>query len=276
MHFRTTDKSISIVAEDGRRLPALDPDSPFSVSGLTVAYQRNPVLRNITYTAPSGSLIAIVGPNGAGKSTFLKASLGLIPRLSGEIAIFGRPVKENRKLVAYVPQRSSVDWDFPANVLDVVTMGLYGRIGWFRWPSRKDQTVAYNCLEQVGMEGFAKRQIGQLSGGQQQRVFLARALAENAEVYLMDEPFAGVDAATEHSIITVLKHLIEEGKTVVVVHHDLETVTTYFDYVLILNNQLVAAGTVREVFTEQNLQAAYGGRLAQPQLNVVGQTQGSI
>ncbi|NRG19671.1 metal ABC transporter ATP-binding protein [Rhizobiales bacterium] len=244
----------------------LDPKSPFSVSGLTVAYDRKPVLWNASFTAPEGELTAIVGPNGAGKSTFLKGSLGLIPKLSGEVGVFGRPIDEARRDIAYVPQRSSVDWDFPATALDVVTMGLYRRIGWLRWPGRRDKERAHEMLALVGMEAFADRQIGQLSGGQQQRVFLARALAQDARVYLMDEPFAGVDAATERAIVDVLKKLLSEGKTVLVVHHDLETVPVYFSHVLFLNGGTVAAGPVADAFTAENLQKTYGGRLAATQL----------
>ncbi|MXN65990.1 ATP-binding cassette domain-containing protein [Stappia sp. GBMRC 2046] len=263
----------SFLKEAGRG-PALDAKSPFAVSGLTVAYDRKPVLWNAGFAAPEGELTAIVGPNGAGKSTFLKASLGLIPKLSGEVAVFGRPIDEARGDIAYVPQRSSVDWDFPATALDVVTMGLYRRIGWLRWPGRRDKERAREMLALVGMEAFADRQIGQLSGGQQQRVFLARALAQDAKVYLMDEPFAGVDAATERAIVDVLKKLLAEGKTVLVVHHDLETVPVYFSHVLFLNGGTVASGPVTETFTAENLQKTYGGRLAATQLAALHEAAG--
>ncbi|MEE3098462.1 MAG: metal ABC transporter ATP-binding protein [Pseudomonadota bacterium] len=215
---------------------------------------------------PAGTMTAIIGPNGAGKSTFLKGALGVIPRIAGEALVFGRPFAKARDRVAYVPQRASVDWDFPALAEDVVMMGLYRRIGLFRLPSRRHREAARACLARVGMEGFAARQIGQLSGGQQQRVFLARALAQDADLYLLDEPFAGVDAATERVLVDVLKSLKAEGRTVACVHHDLATVPDYFDRVLILNGARIAEGTVAEAFTEANLQAAYGGRLATARL----------
>lgn len=250
-------------------------DQPFVVQGLTVAYHHKPVLWGVNYTAPKGRLSAIIGPNGAGKSTFLKAALGLIPKLSGETTVFGQPIDKALGRIAYVPQRSAVDWDFPATAIDVVLMGLYGQIGWFRWPSRKHRDKAMECLRKVGMQDFANRQIGQLSGGQQQRVFLARALAQDAEVYLMDEPFAGVDAATEKAIVAVLRQLVEEHKTVLVVHHDLETVRDYYSHILLLNGQHVADGTVEDTFTAENLQKAYGGRLASTQLDGLAQASGA-
>lgn len=262
-------EQLHVVAEQGQPLVSLDPQSPLAVSGLTVAYHRKPVLWNVSFAAPDGKLIAIVGPNGAGKSTFLKAALGLIPRLAGEVTVYGKPVASQRRLIGYVPQRSSVDWDFPATALDVVTMGLYGEIGWFRWPGRRHRERARAYLDQVGMADFADRQIGQLSGGQQQRVFLARALAQDAAIYLMDEPFAGVDAATERAIVDVMRLLIDAGKTVLVVHHDLETVPVYFDEVFILNGHTIAAGPVSTAFTAENLQKAYGGRLASTQLQAL-------
>ena len=244
----------------------LDPTRPLSVSGLTVAYDDKPVLWNVDYTTPPSGLIAIVGPNGAGKSTFIKAALGLVPRLAGEVRFWGEAITRQRKQVAYVPQRSSVDWDFPTTALDVVGMGLYGRIGWLKPVRRRHLETARACLGRVGMADFADRQIGQLSGGQQQRVFLARALAQDARLYLMDEPLAGVDAATEKAIIDVLRELRREGRTVVVVHHDLQTVPDYFEHVLLLNMYRIAAGPVAEVFTPENLQRAYGGRLAASEL----------
>lgn len=235
---------------------------PLVVRGLTVAYHRKPVLWNIDYTSPSRGLVAIVGPNGAGKSTMIKAILGLVPVLSGEVTIFGEPAASAKGRVGYVPQRSSVDWDFPVTALDVATMGLYGRIGWLRPIRKRHREAALAQLESVGMADFAQRQIGQLSGGQQQRVFLARALAQDADLYLMDEPFAGVDAATEAAIFSTLRRLEEAGKTVICVHHDLETVAHYFSHVLLLNLRKVADGPLASTFTTQNLQAAYGGRLA--------------
>ncbi|WP_310621002.1 metal ABC transporter ATP-binding protein [Flexibacterium corallicola] len=265
---------LNLIAESGETLPDMDPKAPFLVRGMTVAYHHKPVLWNVSYAAPKGKLTGIIGPNGAGKSTFLKAALGLIPKLSGETLVEGKAIKKALSQVAYVPQRSAVDWDFPATAIDVVLMGLYAQIGWFRWPGKKHREKAMSCLVAVGMEDFADRQIGQLSGGQQQRVFLARALAQNADIYLMDEPFAGVDAATEKAIIEVLRSLVEQGKTLLVVHHDLETVREYYSHVLLINGQHVASGSVETTFTPENLQKAYGGRLASSQLDslsVVGQ-----
>lgn len=236
-------------------------DTPLAVRDLTVAYHKRPVLQNINLTLPEGQLIGILGPNGAGKSTLLKAALGLVPAAAGEVSIFGRPYKESRHWVGYVPQRGSVDWDFPTDALDVVLMGTYGRLGWLRRPGARERETAMRCLEQVGMADFARRQISQLSGGQQQRVFLARALAQDARLYFMDEPFAGVDAATEKAIISLLTALKSQGKTVVVVHHDLQTVREYFDWLVLLNLRLIEAGPTNRVFTTANLQKAYGGRL---------------
>lgn len=229
---------------------------------MTVAYHRRPVLWDIDYDAPPGQLVAIIGPNGSGKTTFIKAALDLVPRLSGDVHFFGEPYHQARHRVGYVPQRGSVDWDFPVSALDVVAMGLYRQIGWFRPVTRRYRLRAMECLERVDMADYARRQISQLSGGQQQRVFLARALAQSADLYLMDEPLAGVDAATERAIITILQELRQAGKTALVVHHDLQTVSEYFDHVLLLNMRLVATGPTREVFTTENLRATYGGKLA--------------
>ena len=237
------------------------PDAPLWVNDLTVAYHRKPVLWDIDLDLPEGKLIAVVGPNGAGKSTLIKAILGLVPRASGAVSIYGRPYESQRHLVGYVPQRESVDWDFPVNALDVVAMGLYRRIGWFRPVTRAHRKKAVEELEKVGMAAYARRQISQLSGGQQQRVFLARALAQDARLYFMDEPFAGVDVATERAIIALLKELKSDGKTCVVVHHDLQTVPTYFDHVVLLNMRVVDAGPVASVFNENNLRKTYGGKL---------------
>lgn len=228
---------------------------------LTVAYHRKPVLWNVDFVMPEGNLVAIVGPNGAGKTTLIKAALGLTPIASGHVEIYGESYQKQRSLVGYVPQRESVDWEFPVTVRDVVMMGLYGKVGWFRRPGRAECEIADRRLDEVGLSDFAGRQIRQLSGGQQQRVFLARALAQDAQVYFMDEPFAGVDAATEAAIIRLLRTLRESGKTVFVVHHDLQTVRDYFDQVILLNMRLVASGPVPEVFTTSNLQRTYGGRL---------------
>lgn len=238
-----------------------DNESPLSVHDLTVAYNRKPVLWDVDFEVPSGKLIGVVGPNGAGKSTMLKAILDLVPRASGQVRIYGKPYRKQRHLVGYVPQRESVDWDFPVSALDVVTMGLYGRMGWCRPVRKKHHNKAMDALSRVGMQEFARRQISQLSGGQQQRVFLARALAQDAKVYFMDEPFSGVDAATEKAIVDVLHELREQGKTTFVVHHDLQTVREYFDHVVMLNMRIVAQGPVQEVFTDENLQKTYGGRL---------------
>ncbi|WP_377889777.1 metal ABC transporter ATP-binding protein [Alkalihalobacillus sp. R86527] len=236
--------------------------NPVDISNVTVAYDRKPVLQEVTFSVPEGKLIGIVGPNGAGKSTLIKAVLGLIPTASGTVQIYGKPYRAQRKLVGYVPQRGSVDWDFPTNALDVVLMGRYGHIGWFKRPGKKDTQIALQALDKVGMKEYADRQISQLSGGQQQRVFLARALAQDATVYFMDEPFVGVDAATEKAIIALLNELKAQGKTVLVVHHDLQTVKEYFDWTLLLNKRQVALGPTEEVFTIDNLQKTYGGRLA--------------
>lgn len=235
--------------------------TPIAVEDLTVAYRDEPVLWDVDVSVPEGTLMAIVGPNGAGKSTLIKTILGLMAPSAGRVMIYGKPYPQQRHLVAYVPQRGSVDWDFPTNALDVVLMGRYGHLKWIRRPGASDRALALEALRKVGMEDFATRQISQLSGGQQQRVFLARALVQNAQIYLMDEPFQGVDATTEKAIINVLRDLKSQGRTVVVVHHDLETVPEYFDHVLLLNVRAIASGTVADVFTPENLRTAYGGRM---------------
>lgn len=243
------------------RRPEHSPDSPLSIHDMTVAYHRRPVLWDVDYDAPRGKLVGILGPNGAGKSTLLKAALGLTPRVSGRVLVFGEPYEKRRRLVGYVPQRESVDWDFPVSALDVVAMGRYAHIGWLRPVSRAHKRRALDCLERVSMADYAHRQISQLSGGQQQRVFLARALAQDASLYLMDEPFASVDAATERAIVDVLRELRAEGKTCLVVHHDLHTAPEYFDEVVLLNTRIVAAGPTQAVMTDNNLRRTYGGRL---------------
>ena len=235
--------------------------SPLSIRNLSVAYQKKVVLENISFSVPKGKLIGIIGPNGAGKSTLIKAILDLVPSISGDVSIFGGSYEKNRKSVGYVPQRESVDWDFPTDALDVVTMGRYGKLGWIKRPSQKDKEIARQCLEKVGMSEYSNRQISQLSGGQQQRVFLARALAQEAELYFMDEPFVGVDAATEKAIIALLNSLKNQGKTVLVVHHDLNTVKEYFDWVMLLNVSLVDIGPTKDIFTTEALQKTYGGKL---------------
>jgi manganese/zinc/iron transport system ATP- binding protein len=231
------------------------------VHDLTVAYRTKPVLWDVDLALPEGHLVAIVGPNGAGKSTLLKAVMGIVKPITGWVQVYGAPYAQRRSWVGYVPQRESVDWDFPTSAIDVVLMGLYGRVGWIRRPSREHKAIAMRCLEQVGIPELAQRQISQLSGGQQQRVFLARALAQEAKLYLMDEPFAGVDATTERAVLELLQDLRREGKTVVAVHHDLQTVAEYFDWVVLLNMRLVAAGPTSTTFTQENLQRTYGGRL---------------
>ena len=243
-----------------------DASVPLAVRGLTVTYGRKPVVFDVDFTASPGRMVAIVGPNGAGKSTLLKAALGIVPRISGDVRVFGKPLAEARDHLAYVPQRAGVDWDFPATVLDIVVMGLYRQIGLLRFAGRRHRARALACLDKVGMTAFADRQIGQLSGGQQQRVFLARALAQNADLLVLDEPFAGVDAATERAVVAVLKDLNAAGKTVVCVHHDLATVADYFDSVFLMNVRKIADGSVAEAFTAANLQETYRGRLTNAQL----------
>lgn len=236
-------------------------NTALEIHDLTVAFDRKPVLWNIDLTIPQGKLVGIVGPNGAGKSTLIKAVMGILPLSSGYVKIFDQPLDEVREKVSYVPQRESVDWDFPASVLDVVLMGRYARLGLFKRPRKADKDVAMDCLKKVGMEGFINRQISQLSGGQQQRTFLARALAQQADLYFMDEPFAGVDAATEKAIVTLLREMTSQNKTVIVVHHDLQSVSQYFDWVVMLNTRLVASGPTETTFTTQNLESTYGGKL---------------
>ena len=233
----------------------------FEVHDLTVAYKRKPVLWNIDFVIPEGNIVAIIGPNGAGKSTLLKASFGLVDRLSGWVKFFDQPFEKVRKKVAYVPQRESVDWDFPATVMDVALMGRYGRLGWLKRPTKNDKKVTLECLEKVGMSEFKDRHISDLSGGQQQRVFLARALAQEADIYFLDEPFSGVDVPTQKAIIKLLKELAKEGKTALVVHHDIQTVNEYFDWAVLLNVRLVACGPLKESFTRENLNETFGGRL---------------
>lgn len=243
------------------------------VEDLTVAYREKPVLWDIDLSVPQGILMAIVGPNGAGKTTLIKSVLGLIKPVAGIIRIKGKSYAENRRKLAYVPQRSSVDWDFPTTVLDLVLMGRYGTLGWFRRPRKADMRMAEEALRKLGIYDLRDRQINELSGGQQQRTFLARALVQDAEVYLMDEPFQGVDATTERAIIDLLRALRASGKTVLVVHHDLQTVPDYFDWVFLLNVRRIACGPVAEAFTEENLRMAYGGRVSFLQ-GAVGQATG--
>ena len=240
---------------------AADPQLPLLMRDVTVAYHRKPVLWNVSLEIPSGRLVGLVGPNGAGKSTLLKAIVDMVPRISGEIALFGQPYRRVRARVAYVPQRESVDWDFPATALDVVLMGTYGQLGWFRRAGSEERSRAVDALRKMEIEHLAGRQISQLSGGQQQRVFLARALVQQADLYLMDEPFAAVDASTERAIVTLMRALRDQEKTIIVVHHDLHTVPRYFDFLVLLNTRLVAAGDTDDVFSDDNLRKTYGGKL---------------
>lgn len=252
-----SETSIQPIASNG----VADPDVPLSVYDLTVAYHRKPVIWDISFDLPPGKLIGVVGPNGAGKSTLLKAVMDLIPRASGRVRVFGDTYRRNRHRVGYVPQRESVDWQFPVNARDVVAMGLYDEIGWCLPVRKKHRDQAMEALGRVGIAELAHRQISQLSGGQQQRTFLARALVQDADLYLMDEPFAAVDAATERAIVDILRELKNRKKTAVVIHHDLQTVPEYFDYVVLLNMRVVAHGPVETTFTPENLNKTYGGRL---------------
>lgn len=242
-------------AESQNQPPAL------RVSDLTVAYHRKPVIWDVEFSIPQGKLVGVVGPNGAGKSTLLKAIMDLIPRASGRVEVFGQPYAKSRRRVGYVPQRESVDWDFPVDALDVVTMGLYRQIGWCMPVRRRHREAALEALARVGIADLAHRQISQLSGGQQQRTFLARALVQDADLYLMDEPLAAVDAATEAAIMELMRQMQVDGKTALVIHHDLQSVPDYFDHVVLLNMRVVATGQTDEVFTTENLQKTYGGRL---------------
>jgi manganese/zinc/iron transport system ATP- binding protein len=227
------------------------------VRNVTLAYQAKSVLLNVSCTVPVGVMCALIGPNGAGKTSILKALVGLIKPITGVITIFGEPYAAVRSRVAYVPQRSAVDWDFPATVFDVVMMGRYQHIGWFRWPSKQDKDKVCAALAAVSMSAYAQRPIGNLSGGQQQRVFLARALVQEADMYLMDEPFVGVDSATEYAMVALLKQLRAEGKTIVIVHHDLHTVRSYFDWGVLINRALIASGPIDTVFTDLHVSTAY-------------------
>ena len=237
-------------------------EAALTVRDLTVRYGSAPVLEGVTATLAKGAMTAIIGPNGAGKSTLLKAALGLIPSQGGSASVFGLPVAKALPRIAYVPQRAAVDWDFPARALDVVLMGLYRKTGLLGRIGKAERGQALDCLARVGMQDFANRQIGALSGGQQQRVFLARALAQGAELYLLDEPFAGVDAATEAAIIALLKSLRDQGRSIVAVHHDLSTVTAYFDRVLLLSRRTIAEGPVATTFRQEAVARTYGNQIA--------------
>lgn len=228
-----------------------------STRELSFAYRAEPVLRNVDFEVPTGVVMGIVGPNGAGKSTLIKAMLGLVKPLTGSAEFFGSPLAQVRQRVGYMPQSTSVDWDFPTTVLDVVTMGTYGSLGWLRRPGKKERARALAALEQTGIPNLASRQIGELSGGQRQRVFLARTLVQQPDLYFMDEPFQGIDAKSQQAIVSVLHTLREEGKTVVLVHHDLATVRDYCDSVTLLNRRVVASGPVDQAFTRDNIRTAY-------------------
>lgn len=237
-------------------------DNPvLEIHDLTVSYHRKPVLWGVDLTLPRNTTISIVGPNGAGKSTLLKAMMGLVPTDSGFVKFFDQPLDQVRKDVSYVPQRESVDWDFPASVYDVVMMGRYAHLGLFSRPKQEDKDIVMSCMEKLGILPLAKRQISELSGGQQQRVFLARALAQQAKLYLMDEPFAAVDMASEAVIVNSLKEMAAQGSTIVLVHHDLQSVSAYFDWSILLNVRVVASGPTKEIFTPQLLKETYGGQL---------------
>lgn len=229
------------------------------VKNLTVAYQAEPVLWDINLTISNQVIMGLVGPNGAGKSTLLKSILDLTPRLAGTISIHGKPFAKDRKQVGYVPQRSSVDWDFPTTVLDLVMMGTYGRLGWFRMPGKKEKVDAFAALERLGLTDLADRQISELSGGQQQRAFLARAFVQDAPIYFLDEPFVGVDVTTEKVIVELLHDFRNQGKTIVVVQHDLNTVGQYLDQVTLINRTVIASGDVDKVFTPELIEATYSG-----------------
>ena len=240
---------------------AAEGDWAMEVEDLTVAYADEPVLWDVDVKVPVGQRMAIVGPNGAGKSTLIKAILGLVPAVAGEVRVFGRPRGRLGGQIAYVPQRSSLAWDFPTDVEEFVTMGTYGQLGWWRRPGQPQREAARRAVQEVGMQEFLTRPIAELSGGQQQRVLLARALVQKAPILVLDEPFQGVDAPTERAIVALLNQLAGEGKTILAVHHDLQTVAEYFDWVALLNIRLIAAGPVAEVFTEDNLRVTFGGRV---------------
>jgi manganese/zinc/iron transport system ATP- binding protein len=240
----------------------MNPKPALEINDLTVAYKFKPVLWDIDLEVPEGVMMAIVGPNGAGKSTLIKAVLDIVKPIAGDVKILGKPYHDIRSDVGYVPQKGSVDWDFPTTVKDVVLMGTYGQLGWVKRPGASQKREAEKAIEKVGLSDFSNRQISQLSGGQQQRVFLARALVQDASVYFMDEPFQGVDATTEKAIIKILKELRKKGKTVIVVHHDLQTVSEYFNWVTLLNVKKIASGPCDEIFTPANLELTYGANFA--------------
>lgn len=228
------------------------------VENLTVNYEKTPVLWDLSFALPAGILCGIAGPNGAGKSTLLKAAMGLVPSLSGNVLFLGQPLSKMRRKIAYVPQRESVDWDFPITAFDVVLMGRYNRLGIFGRPRSSDREAAERALELVGMQAYGRRQISQLSGGQQQRLFLARALVQDPDILLLDEPFSGIDLATEKEIYDLLLGLKEKGKTILIVFHDLPSAERYFDWLLLLNRRMIACGPVSEIYTQEHLSRAFG------------------
>ncbi len=233
-----------------------------SVTHLTFVYKTEPVLLNLSCSIPQGTICAFVGPNGAGKTTLLKSILGLQKPLAGRIRILGKSYHEVADRIAYVPQRSQIDWDFPATVFDVVMMGRYRHIGWFWWPRSQDKDTVWKALAAVGMAEYAHTPIGQLSGGQQQRIFLARALVQEADIFFLDEPFVGIDKATEQAIIALLKIVRDKGKTVIVVHHDTHTLSSYFDWIVLINRSTIACGPVQSVLTPEILATTYGSGLS--------------
>ncbi|MBN8201003.1 MULTISPECIES: metal ABC transporter ATP-binding protein [Bacillaceae] len=237
-------------------------DPAISIEDLHVSYFGNEAVTGVSLSVNTGNLVGIIGPNGAGKSTFLKAMLNLIPKDKGAVKVLGKPIAEVRKSIAYVPQRNDIDWDFPITVLDAVLIGTYPHLKLFRRPKKKDKEWAMECLQRVGMQEFSRRQIGELSGGQQQRVFLARALAQKADLFFLDEPFVGVDVSSEETIVNILKELCRQGKTVIVVHHDLSKANDYFNQLILLNKELISFGTVEEVFKPEVIAKAYKGHFA--------------
>ncbi len=236
--------------------------SALTIKDVQVSYHGRSAIEAIDLTLEQGKVLGIIGPNGAGKSTLLKAILNLVSIDKGTIEIFGQNLKENRKRIAYVPQRNQYDWDFPIHVLDAVLIGTYPILGIFKRPKKKDKEWAYECLKKVGMEEFAHRQIGELSGGQQQRVFLARALAQKADIFFLDEPFVGIDVSSEEMIVKLLKKLRNQGKTVVVVHHDLSKANEYFDELLLLNKQVIEFGSPQHVLRPEIMRQAYESELS--------------
>lgn len=239
----------------------IDQNPSLEVHDLKVSYEGRPVLWGVDFTLPQGRLIGIIGPNGSGKTTLLNTVLGIKKPDRGFVKIFDQKFDLVKKRVSYVPQKESVDWNFPASVFDVALMGRYGHLGWIKRPGKRDKEIALESLRKVGMESFKDRQISKLSGGQQQRVFLARALAQEADIYFMDEPFSGVDIATEKSLVQLMKTMVKEGKTLIVVHHDLNSVNTYFEWLIMINLRMIACGPTPEVFNEKNLGETYGGKL---------------